>query len=163
MKGERDWQAGATTDQNSRRREPEETLIYHLCGKAVFIAGFSGGHYRSDSLVAEGFIHCAGQDRVVAIANDLFSDLREPILVLEIDTHFLESPVRWEEPAPLGCGGETHLSGSPHFPHVYGPIEAQAIRSGALMQSSEAGFVWPNIFWPLDELILLLSQAEVQV
>ena len=161
MKGERAQPGGAKTDPNSRRSEPEENLIYHLCGESVFFAGLADGHYRSESLVAEGFIHCAGQKSVVAIANDLFSDLRERVLVLEIDTHVLKSPVRWEEPAPLGRGGQTHLRGSPHFPHVYGPIEADAIRAGAVIRGLEAGFVWPSVFWPLDELIALLSSAEI--
>ena len=163
MKGEGDREGGVKTDQNSQRSGPAENLIYHLCGESLFRAGFSGGHYRPDSLAAEGFIHCAGQREVVAIANDLFSDLRERVLVLEIDTRVLESPVRWEEPAPLGRGGQTHLQGSPHFPHVYGPIEADAIRAGAVIYGSEAGFAWPRVFRPLDELISLLSNAEVQV
>ncbi|MFE6061767.1 DUF952 domain-containing protein [Streptomyces sp. NPDC056431] len=74
--------------------------------------------YAPASLAAEGFVHCS-PDEVAAlvIADARYRDVPGPLLVLVIDEERLAGEVRWE-----GSGGTL-------FPHVYGPIERDAVTS----------------------------------
>jgi len=73
------------------------------------------GPFRVPSLESEGFIHCSNREQVARSANKFYADEPE-MLVLEIDPARLSSELRDEEGRP----GEL-------FPHVYGPINREAI------------------------------------
>jgi uncharacterized protein (DUF952 family) len=73
------------------------------------------GPYRADSLASEGFIHCSNENQVARVANLFYAD-HDDLLVLCIDADRLNSAVRYEDPGV----GEL-------FPHVYGPIDREAI------------------------------------
>jgi uncharacterized protein (DUF952 family) len=88
--------------------------IYHLVPLSIWNAA-GDGPYRAASLDTEGFIHCSNQDQVARIANLFYADQAE-LLALCIDTDRLAHAVRDEE---VGTGER--------FPHVYGPIEAEAV------------------------------------
>ncbi len=87
--------------------------IYHLIARSVW-EQTPAGAYRADSLSAEGFIHCSNAQQVAPVANLFYNDIPD-LLVLCIDVARLESPWK-EEPA-----------GAEWFPHVYGPINRDAI------------------------------------
>ena len=70
---------------------------------------------RVPSLADEGFIHCSFADQVARSANRFYADAAE-LLVLTIDTTPLTSPLREE----LGSNGQL-------FPHIYGPINRDAV------------------------------------
>jgi uncharacterized protein (DUF952 family) len=88
--------------------------VYHLVPPAVW-DGVVEPTYSAASLVKEGFIHCSNADQVAASANRFYSS-HDALLVLEIDVEHLQSPLR-DEPS---TSGEL-------FPHVYGPIERDAV------------------------------------
>ncbi|WP_055602533.1 DUF952 domain-containing protein [Streptomyces aureus] len=75
--------------------------------------------YAPASLAAEGFVHCSPDEAAaLAIADTRYRDVPGPLLVLVIDEERLTGEVRRE-------GG----SGGTLFPHVYGPIERDAVTS----------------------------------
>ncbi len=89
-------------------------VVYHLVLRPRWEAR-PEQDYRADSLDSEGFIHCSYADQVARSANRFYADAEE-LLVLEIDTNLLVSPLR-AEPAR---SGEV-------FPHVHGPINRDAV------------------------------------
>ncbi|MDX2563667.1 DUF952 domain-containing protein [Streptomyces sp. NPDC087219] len=74
--------------------------------------------YAPASLAAEGFVHCSPDEAAaLVIADARYRDVPGPLLVLVIDEERLAGEVRWE-----GSGGTL-------FPHVYGPVERDAVTS----------------------------------
>ncbi|MFE6854993.1 DUF952 domain-containing protein [Streptomyces sp. NPDC057674] len=74
--------------------------------------------YAPASLAAEGFVHCSPDEAAaLVIADTRYRDVRGPLLVLVIDEERLAGEVRWED------------SGGTLFPHVYGPVERDAVAS----------------------------------
>ncbi|WP_328945409.1 DUF952 domain-containing protein [Streptomyces sp. NBC_00250] len=74
--------------------------------------------YAPPSLAAEGFVHCSPDEAAaLAIADARYRDVPGPLLVLVIDEERLAGEVRREG------------SGEVLFPHVYGPIERDAVTS----------------------------------
>ncbi|MER5967355.1 DUF952 domain-containing protein [Streptomyces sp. NPDC002057] len=74
--------------------------------------------YAPSSLAAEGFVHCSPDEAAaLLIADAHYRDVAGPLLVLVIDEDRLAGEVRWE-----GSGGTL-------FPHVYGPVEREAVTS----------------------------------
>ena len=94
--------------------------LYHLALAPEWERARHAGSYdRSTidrSLAEEGFIHCSFAEQVQATA-DRFYRGRDDVVLLRIDPHRLDAPVR-EEVAP-GTGQA--------FPHVYGPIDVVAV------------------------------------
>jgi uncharacterized protein (DUF952 family) len=89
-------------------------LIYHIVPRPAWEAA-PAGPFRADSLASEGFIHCSNQDQVARIAN-LFYAGAARLVVLCVDAGRLAAEVLDED---AGIGEQ--------FPHVYGPIEREAI------------------------------------
>jgi glutathione S-transferase len=88
--------------------------IYHLVPAQIWRA-CTGPTYSADSLATEGFIHCSFAGQVAGAANRFYADQQE-MLVLQLDPSRLTSPV-CEEPSGTG----------EIFPHVYGPINRDAV------------------------------------
>ena len=83
-----------------------EGPIYHLAPASELHAGCTRDRYAPARLAEDGFVHCAGTPEVaLAVADDYFADLDEPLAVLEIDPAALQAELRFEAPAPLPGGG----------------------------------------------------------
>jgi uncharacterized protein (DUF952 family) len=93
--------------------------IFHVATRADWRAARDGGSYatstRGRTLAQEGFIHAARRDQVSQVLAAFYSDVEEPLVVLEIETDLLDA--EWREDQ---VGDQT-------FPHVYGPINANAV------------------------------------
>lgn len=100
--------------------------IYHLVLKPVWEKN-PGQAYSADSLASEGFIHCSFAEQVAAAANRFYAD-QQDLLVLHIDPARLASPVR-EEAAATG----------EMFPHIYGPINRDAVVTVQTLQRGTDG------------------------
>ncbi len=91
-------------------------MIYHIAEQKEWLEGVELGSYRAASLNSEGFIHCSRKDQVMEVAERLFFE-RTDVVVLEIDPQTLPVEVRYET-APNGKS----------YPHVFGEIPLQAVR-----------------------------------
>ena len=100
-------------------------MIHHLLPAGQWRAA-QGGVLRPDSLDSEGFVHCSPDDAtVLAVANQFYRDAADTLLVLDLDEDRLQHELRWEPPAhPDGRPPEPH---EPWFPHLYGPVEPDAV------------------------------------
>lgn len=119
--------------------------IYHLTPASYYQRQPLDQPYQTPTLAEEGFIHCtAGVEKLVEIANTYFADLRDELLALEIDPARLTAPLRFEPPiAPA------HTTTSPAqraaaerdtlFPHIYGPLDRQAIVNCIALQRDPTG------------------------
>ena len=98
-------------------------MIYHLTSRQAWSEAQERGEYRAESLESEGFIHCSTETQVLPVANAFYKG-QQNILLLAIHPSLLTSELRWEPPSgapPPGVpDGDT-------FPHIYGPINLDAI------------------------------------
>jgi uncharacterized protein (DUF952 family) len=88
--------------------------IFHIVRTADWDS-HAGSMYEAESLAAEGFIHCSFAEQLEAVIRRYYSDADE-IVVLEIDPTLLTSKLVVEP----STGGE-------NYPHIYGPINKDAI------------------------------------
>ena len=97
-------------------------LTYHLATVADWEAAKASGAYTTStygmSLADEGFIHASRSDQWEGVRERYYTEVEEPLVLLEIDTDLLDVPVVEEPPAP---GVEET------FPHIYGPLSTAAV------------------------------------
>jgi uncharacterized protein (DUF952 family) len=129
-----------------------QDTIYHLVTEGEFRAQVKGNAYVPARFEQNGFIHCTGDlDTLLAVANDYFSGVEEPVLVLIIETAKLTAEVRFEQPAPVTGGGASHLEGAQLFPHIYGPLNLDAVTEIGVLQPHADGYLWPDRFLAPEE------------
>lgn len=128
-------------------------MIYHIVLESDFVAQLEDAAYRPSDLGDGDFIHCALAPSVIPVANDYYADVSGPLLLLEVDPGKLASETRYEAAAAIAGGGSSHLTSATEFPHVYGPIEAQAIVGVGVLGRTEGGYEWPHTFVPLDSFL----------
>ncbi len=96
---------------------------------AVWQAVENSAAYVADTLQQEGFIHCTGEpERLVWVANHFYRQIAGDFVILVIDPSALQAELRWEE-------ADGHL-----FPHVYGPINRDAVKEVQPFPRNEQGF-----------------------
>jgi len=93
------------------------TLIFHCCPRAAWDLAVAQGVYSADSLAQEGFIHCSTPAQILAVANARFRG-QVGLVLLCLDSERIVGELRYEN-----LEGGTQL-----FPHVYGPINLDAVR-----------------------------------
>lgn len=93
--------------------------IFHIATAADWAAAKRSGGYTTSTLgrtlEEEGFLHASRRDQVGATFTAFYADVREPLVLLTIETDRLASP--WREDA---VGDDT-------FPHIYGPLNPSAV------------------------------------
>jgi len=101
----------------SANQDPKATpqTILHITRRGDWEQAKSLRLYRSDTLASEGFIHCSTENQVLTVANTSFRGQRDLVLLC-IDLDRVGSEVRFE--------GQ---SGGDLFPHIYGPLNLDAI------------------------------------
>ena len=100
--------------------------IYHILPRAAWEQA-GQGPLLAESLKTEGFIHCSNRDQVEWAANKFYAAATD-LVVLVIDVAGLTSSLRDEDPGI----GQT-------FPHVYGPIDREAIVGMETLKRGEEG------------------------
>jgi uncharacterized protein (DUF952 family) len=126
--------------------------IYHLVTESEFQTQAKGDTYLPTRFDQDGFIHCTGEpSTLLAVANDYFSGVEEPILVLVIETAKLTAEVRFEPPAPVAGGGTSHLAEAQLFPHIYGPLNLDAVTEIGVLRKSGSVYQWPDCFTTPEE------------
>jgi uncharacterized protein (DUF952 family) len=119
---------------NKQPRQPSnKQSIYHLVPAGYFDCQLKDQPYLPATYVEDGFIHCtADLQTLLEVANAFFSDLEDDLLVLELDPSRLRAPLKFEPPVPpaphTAVDGNSFTPDSNQlFPHIYGPINRQAI------------------------------------
>ena len=92
-------------------------ILYHIVLKEEWERQLSEPFYSAESLETEGFIHCSYSEQLDGVLQRYYSGA-ERVLILTIDSDRLTSKMV-EEPS---TGGEV-------YPHIYGPIDREAIVS----------------------------------
>jgi len=90
--------------------------IYHIITPRDWEESTDEGQLRTSTLEKEGFIHCCKENQIRFVVNNWFSG-RDELLVITIDADKLESPLVFENSE----------AGEESFPHVYGPINLDAV------------------------------------
>lgn len=98
-------------------------MILHITPRQDWQDTAAADEYRAASLLSDGFIHCSTVEQVVDTAN-LFFRGRDNLVLLCIDEHRLTAALKYEDPT----GGGHDPGVGPVFPHVYGPLNRDAIR-----------------------------------
>ena len=108
------------------RTEPR--LILHITTRAAWDAARTAGSYRGDTLESDGFIHFSDADQVVATTNRFFRGTTGLVLLV-VQPAKLEAELR-RETAPDGAGV---------FPHLYGPLNLDAVVREVPLEPWEPG------------------------
>jgi uncharacterized protein (DUF952 family) len=98
-------------------------MILHITTQKEWDNAIQNGEYTAPSLVSEGFIHCSTLKQAADTANIFFKG-QYGLILLCIDELKLKSECRFEAPT----GGGHHDPGvGKLFPHIYGPINKDAV------------------------------------
>lgn len=92
-------------------------MIYHITTADAWAEALTRGHYETDSLQSEGFIHCSTQVQLLIPANERFRGQTDLIL-LEIDPFQVAARLVYEDCYDSGQA----------FPHIYGVIPLTAVK-----------------------------------
>ena len=91
-------------------------IIYHVTSEKEWKEAQSKGNYEAPSLATEGFIHCSEEGQVKGVLERYFKG-REDLVKLVIDTNKLKHRLQYDTAPSMGEA----------FPHVYGPINLDAV------------------------------------
>jgi release factor glutamine methyltransferase len=106
-------------------------LLVHICPREEWLQAQQTGIYRDTSLEQAGVIHCSQPEQVLEVANRFYVGIPE-LVSLWLDPERLASGIRWE-----------NVDGT-LFPHIYGPINLDAVISATDMLPDHDG-VFRNI------------------
>ena len=108
------------------------TQLLHITDPETWRQSRAAGEYamstRGVTLAEQGFIHTSLPHQVGRIADLVYPDTAD-LVILVIDTGRLTVPVRYEAAEP---GGE-------QFPHIYGPLSADAVTETVLVGRDATG------------------------
>jgi len=90
--------------------------IYHLTTAPEWLQAKQKGRYESSSLAEEGFIHCSEERQIQGVLERYFSGKKDLVKLL-IDTTLLTSPLYYDWSPSI----------EDTFPHIYGPINLDAV------------------------------------
>lgn len=121
-------------------------FLFHVATEADWAEARAAGRYERStygrSLTEVGFLHAsASRAQLDGVLSSYYADVREPLRLLVIDPDRLTSPWRMEpvpgEPAP--------------FPHVYGPLNLDAVVDTAPLTRAEGGWTYPLVARSIGE------------
>jgi uncharacterized protein (DUF952 family) len=117
-------------------------LIFHIADPADWEASTGSGSYTMStldvSLDEEGFIHCSRFEQLDGVLRLVYDDIHDDQTLLVIDTDRLTAPWQFDD-VP---GADTS------FPHIYGPLNADAVIETAPIRRTEA--TWDVDWSPPD-------------
>jgi uncharacterized protein (DUF952 family) len=115
------------------RKEWNMTQIYHMVPTARWQTWPSDTPYLPAEYEKDGFVHCtAGDALMLKVANRFYTGVVGDFQLLVIETERLTSELKWEAPTP----GDTL---APLFPHIYGPINRDAVIGVRTIQRDAEG------------------------
>jgi uncharacterized protein (DUF952 family) len=98
-------------------------MIFHITTRKDWKAAQTKGEYIAGSLGTEGFIHCSTLAQVLPVAEKYYKG-QSGLALLVIEPALLSSELKWEPPSG---GTPAGVPEGDQFPHVYGPINLNAV------------------------------------
>lgn len=94
----------------------ESDYIYHVTNKKQWSEAQALGHYDSETLATEGFIHCSTEPQIAGVLDRYYKG-QTGLLKLKIEKAKVERPLIFE------------LAGSINevFPHIHGALNLDAV------------------------------------
>ena len=117
-------------------------MIYHIIEREAWMEAKTHGSYSAPTLATEGFIHCSRRSQVASVANDFYRG-QSNLLLLCIDEDRLTAELRWEAPAHPQPKSASATSGEAKFPHLYGPLNLDAVLEVLDFVEADEGFKLP--------------------
>ncbi|HET9656046.1 MAG TPA: GNAT family N-acetyltransferase, partial [Kineosporiaceae bacterium] len=117
---------------------PVTRLVHHLALARDWEAARSAGTYRVSTLGRTldqvGFVHaCLAGPQLSGVAERFYAGVSEPLVLLTLDRDRLRAPVLVEPVHGAGSGPQGL------FPHVYGPVEVDAVVAVRAMARDASG------------------------
>ena len=108
-------------------------MVLHICKREAWEQALAKGVYETRTLEHDGFIHLSYPHQVVSVANFLYRNQRD-LLLLCVDPKKVHAEIKVER-----------LGTTEPFPHLYGPLNVEAV-VGVLEfpPSKEGTFVLPD-------------------
>jgi uncharacterized protein (DUF952 family) len=107
--------------------------IFHIAAAADWETAKESGSYdrstRGASLAEVGYIHCSFASQVAMVANAVYGNSTEPLVLLRINPAAVTATIHIEN---LDGGTE-------HFPHIYGPLETVWVTEVFALDRNPAG------------------------
>jgi uncharacterized protein (DUF952 family) len=113
------------------------TLIYHITTRDASLDSQKTGEYRPESLTREGFIHFSQLHQVLGVANAFYTGLPDLVLLV-VDTAHLKAELKYEPPVHPSTSA-TAPSADDLFPHLYGPLNFDAVLDIVALNPDENG------------------------
>jgi uncharacterized protein (DUF952 family) len=107
----------------SQNKHRAMAIIYHVTTAAAWNAAKEKGRYEDPSLANEGFIHASEAQQVDGVLQRYFAG-KTNLVKLTIDTDKLTSQLVYEWSPSV----------QDQFPHIYGPINLDAVISEEQLQ-----------------------------
>lgn len=104
------------------------SVMLHITTLEIWKDSLASGFLVDSSLDSEGFIHCSYPDQVLIPANERFAD-RDDLYLLVIDPSAVAPEVVVED----------SYGGGVEFPHVYGPLNCDAVTNVVRFPRSPQG------------------------
>jgi glutathione S-transferase len=116
----------------------QKQRLYHIATAPDWDRARQEGEYRTSTrgrtLSEEGVIHASTAAQVLPVANVVYLDEQQDLVLLVLDTSRIEAEIR-REPVP---------GWADPFPHIYGPLNVDAvIRAVPLERDAAGSFRWP--------------------
>lgn len=94
----------------------ESDYIYHITTREQWVEAQKLGHYDSDTLATEGFIHCSTEAQVAGVLERYYQG-KNNLVKLKIEKAKVQRPLVFE------------LAGSINevFPHIHGALNLDAV------------------------------------
>lgn len=115
------------------------TPLLHITTEIAWRAAQQRGVYEGDTLASDGFIHASFPHQVLEVAHQYYLQVPDLILLV-IDPARLNAEVRYEQ------GSHEGADASQQFPHIYGPLNLNAVVAVApLLRGADGAFILPEI------------------
>lgn len=108
--------------------------IYHITDEVAWRRALGELEYRGDSLSREGFIHASTREQVAEVANRLFAG-RTDLLLLTIGADRVAARIV----------RENLEGGSEQYPHIYGPLNLDAVLAASVYRAIDGRFQPPAV------------------
>lgn len=118
-------------------------MIFHITLRTAWDHAQERGDYRAESLATEGFIHCSTISQVLPVAENFYKS-QSGLVLLVIEPTLLSSDLIWE--APAGGSPPPGVPKGDPFPHIYGPINLDAVvKVVDLQKNADDKFILPDL------------------